>query len=64
MNGRVGITRNNISILVEHMPGRKKPCLTVQKGNCIYKVASFNSEETADWFLEIVDEMIVNQDGK
>lgn len=54
MEGRVGITRNGISILIEHMPDRKKPCLTVQEGSCIYKVASFNSEQTADWFLEKV----------
>ena len=62
MQGRVGIKRNGISVFVEHMPYRKKPCLTVQKGNCIYKVASFNSEETADWFMEIVEEMICNQE--
>ena len=56
MTGRVGVERNDIQVLVEHMPYRKKPCLSVQIGNCVYKVASFNSEETADWFLEIMEE--------
>ena len=57
VEGRVGITRNGISIFVEHLPGRKKPCLTVQKGNCIHKVASFNSERNADWFLDWAREL-------
>lgn len=33
-------------------PARKKPCLVVKQGNEIIKVASFNSEDTADWFME------------
>ena len=34
------------------IPMRKKPCLVVREGNTITKVASFNSKETADWFME------------
>lgn len=63
MQGRKGITMNGITILVEHMPYRKKPCLTVQIDNCVYKVASFNSEETADWFLEIAEEMFGREES-
>lgn len=56
-NGKKGI-----SILITHMPYRKKPCLAVQieSENTIYKVASFNSEETAHWFLEMFEEFIEN----
>lgn len=52
--------KKGISILVTHMPYRKKPCLAVQidEENCLYKVASFNSEETARWFLDIFKEFM------
>ena len=59
MTGRIGIELNGYSVIVEHLPERKKPCLVVKpKGeNCFYKVASFNSEETADWFLTQMSRM-------
>jgi hypothetical protein len=59
MTGRIGIEFNGYSVTVEHLPYRKKPCLVVMpKGeNCAYKVASFNSEETADWFLTQMSRM-------
>lgn len=59
MNGRIGITLNGYEVTVEHVPQRKKPCLMVKPNdeNCFYKVASFNSEETADWFLTQMDKM-------
>ena len=59
MTGRVGLSRNGITVSVEHFPYRKKPALAVyiEKENRAYKVASFNSEETADWFLELMEEM-------
>ena len=59
MKGNIAITHNGIHIGVMHFPHRKKPCLYVyvEDENCYYKVASFNSEETADWFLEICEEV-------
>ena len=57
MTGMYSIGKADERILITHFPNRKKPCLAVQIGNCIYKVASFNSEETADWFIEIIEEM-------
>lgn len=57
MKGMVSIEKNGVKICVTHFPYRKKPCLGVEIDNCLYKVASFNSEETADWFIEIVEEM-------
>lgn len=53
MKGRLGLSLHGYSVVVEHVPERKKPCLMVQtpRDSAWYKVASFNSEETADWFL-------------
>ena len=57
MQGTIFLEKRGIRLSVTHLPYRKKPCLAVQIDNCIYKVASFNSEETADWFIEILEEM-------
>lgn len=57
MKGMISIEKDGVKICITHFPGRKKPCLAVIIDNCIYKVASFNSEETADWFIEIIEEM-------
>jgi hypothetical protein len=59
MTGRIGIKLNGCEVIVEHINGRKKPCLLVKPKdeNCYYKVASFNSEETADWFLTQMSRM-------
>ena len=57
MQGMVILEKKGIKIAITHLPSRKNPCLAVQIDNCLYKVASFNSEETADWFIEILEEM-------
>ena len=60
MTGRIGLKLNGYEVTVEHLPGlRIKPCLMVRipGDNAIYKVASFNSEETADWFLAHMEKM-------
>ena len=59
MTGRIGLELNDCVVVVEHMPKRKKPCLMVKPtgDNCYYKVASFNSEDTADWFLTQMQRM-------
>lgn len=53
-----GIRRNGITVSVQKWQTHKKPVLAVQieDENCIYKVASFNSEETANWFVELMEE--------
>lgn len=60
MKGNTAIERNGIRIGVMHFPYRKKPCLYVyfEDENCYHKVASFNSEETADWFIEICENFL------
>ena len=59
MTGRIGISLNGYEVVVEHIPQRKKPCLMVKPNgeNAYYKVASFNSEDTADWFLTQMQRM-------
>ena len=59
MTGRIGIAYNGYELTIEHFPGRKKPCLAVRRPgeNKIYKVASFNSEATADVFIEDMRKM-------
>ena len=47
-NSNVGIAIGTMSM----KPLRKKPCLVVQIGNKVTKVASFNNYEAAVWFLE------------
>ena len=66
MTGVVGMTKRGIELCITHLPNLKKPCLVVKIDNCIYKVASFNDEVTADWFIEIVEEMFGErrEDGK
>ena len=44
----------------KEFPMRKKPVIAVsfEGENAIYKVACFNSEETAQWFLECLEEAL------
>lgn len=53
-----GVMHNGISVTVQHLPDRKNPALCVQfdDENRIYKVASFNSEKTARWFSEVMED--------
>ena len=64
MEGKIYVEKDGVKICVTHFPERKKPCLAVEIDNCLYKVASFNSEETADWFIDIVEEMFRNRRWK
>ena len=61
MKGMVSLANNGISMCITHLPNRKKPCLAVKIDNCFYKVASFDSEEQADWFIEILEEMFAGK---
>ena len=64
-----GIKRNGITIGIQMLSGKKLPTLTVQFDGepCIYKVATFNSIDNANWFEEIAEELLkgltVEQDG-
>lgn len=44
-------------------PMRKKPVMAVsfEDKNCVYKVASFNSSETMQWFVDCLDEALAGQ---
>ena len=53
-----GIKHNGVIVSVQRWKSHKLPVLAVQfeDENTIYKVASFNSEKTAHWFEEIMEE--------
>lgn len=53
-----GIKHNGVIVSVQRWESHKLPVLAVQfeDENTIYKVASFNSEKTAHWFEEIMEE--------
>lgn len=53
-----GVKHNGVTVSVQKWSDHKKPVLAVQfdDENAIYKVASFNSTETADWFVEVMEE--------
>lgn len=57
------LERNGIGICIDKIPYRKKPCLCVVEGNRQTKVASFSSEESAEFFrekvLQFMDGMIL-----
>ena len=54
----IGIKHNGVCVSVQKWASHKKPVLAVQfeNENRIYKVASFNSIETADWFAGVMEE--------
>ena len=52
-----GIHKGDKGFVSMQMPERKKPCLAIKEGNVFTKVASFNNEESAEWFMNFVAEM-------
>ena len=51
----IAITDGKIKIVAETWTGiRKKPVLSVHIGNCATKYASFNNEEAAEKFMNIL----------
>lgn len=53
-----GVKRNGVIITVQKWVGRKHPVVAVrfENENRVYKVASFSSVETANWFIEVMEE--------
>lgn len=48
----------NRRLAIWHLATHKKPCLMVLEGNTATKIASFNNEESARLFTEIVNSLI------
>lgn len=46
------------TIAAEMLPGRKKPALTVRRGNTIIKYASFNNKYAAEAFMALLGDFI------
>lgn len=49
---------NKTLIGVAHWPEFKKPILTVQRGNSVTKIASFNSEEAVQMFFDALHDVL------
>ena len=63
---KVGWHIQGYDISIEAIPDRVKPCLMMKpKGeNTVYKVASFNSQETAEWFMWNMLEILADEETK
>lgn len=48
----------NRRFVIWHLESRKKPCLMVLEENTATKIASFNNEESAQLFVEIINNLI------
>lgn len=48
----------NRRLAIWHLATHKKPCLMVLEGICATKIASFNNEESADLFCEVVNNLV------
>jgi hypothetical protein len=46
-----GYECNGIAIGVTKLPNRARPCLYVRKGNVLYPLAYFTSEDKAEMFM-------------
>lgn len=59
MNRGYGLSKNGMTVWVESWPNKKLPVLCVQfdgADRAKYKVASFDSERDAAWFIECLEE--------
>ena len=61
-----GLKRNGVTVSVQRWKTHKLPILAVSfdDENAVYKVASFNSEETAKWFEEVMEEFFEGMEAK
>ena len=50
----------DMAVHIQKWSTHKKPVLSVKfdDENCLYKIASFNSEETAEWFVKNLEERL------
>lgn len=53
----IGYGKDDKSFGIALMPERRKPCLCIQMGNVITKVASFNDYYSAKIFIDFMAEL-------
>ncbi len=53
-----GFRRGEESIHITHLQNHKKPVLIIGNGLCFQKIASFDSEEYAKGFCEMLDKWL------
>ena len=49
-----GYKRGNEAIYITHLPDRKRPCLAIGNGCVIHKIATFDTEEEAEAFYQML----------
>ena len=49
-----GFRRNEEIICITHLPDRKKPVLLIGNEYCVQKIATFDSEKSAEGFLKML----------
>ena len=56
---RISITNGDVEIVAESWaPMRKKPVLAIMSGTTCVKYASFNSEESAESFMNLLAQFV------
>jgi hypothetical protein len=53
----VGIGNKEVIICVRHFPGRKKPCLVIERGNQGLVVGTFRNEQMTEEFEKAIIEI-------
>lgn len=53
-----GFRRGEEIIHITHLPNHKKPVLLVGNGNCAQKIATFDSEEYAEGFCDMLSKWL------
>lgn len=53
-----GFRRGDETIHITHLPTHKKPVLLIGNGYCSQKIASFDSEESAEGFCEMLSKWL------
>lgn len=58
MSALHGFKRGEEVIYITHLPDRKKPVLLVGNGYCVKKIATFDSEEYAEGFCNMLSKWL------
>jgi len=59
-----GYKRNNLGLIVGHIPERKKPVIMIQRNNCDYVIGQLRSDEDADVFVNMLRYLTGNNEYK
>lgn len=57
-----GYKRNNLGLIVGHIPERKKPVIMIQRNNCDYVIGQLRSDAEADVFVNVLGYLTGNNE--